>query len=77
MPTARARRTIVVFLIILTIIVVARVASSAEGSSLPSAPAASAAPDAPRPQDRSGLFSRARVALFDPEGKAAPALGAL
>lgn len=77
MPTARARRTIVVFLIILTIIVVARVASSAEGSSLPSAPAASDAPDAPRLQDRSGLFSRARVALFDPEGKAAPALGAL
>jgi hypothetical protein len=76
-PTARARRTIVVFLIILTIIVVARVASSAEGGTLPPDPAPATGAEAPRPPDRTGLFNRARVALFDPEGKAAPALRAL
>lgn len=77
MPTARARRTIVVFLIILTIVVVARVASSAEGGTIPADPAPAVAADIPRPPDRTGLFGRARVALFDPEGKAAPALLAL
>jgi hypothetical protein len=76
-PTARARRTILVFLIILTIIVVARVASSAEGGSLAPECGQSGSGDAAPAQDRTGLFHRARVALFDPYGKAAPALRAL
>lgn len=77
MPTARARRTIVVFLLILTIVVVARLVSSAEGGTLPSGPGRSPRGEDARSPDRSGLFGRARVGLFDPEGKAAPALHAL
>lgn len=77
MPTARARRTILVFLIILTIVVVARVASSAEGA--PPAPdsARAAGGGSPRVPETAGRFGRSRVALYDPYGKAAPALRAL
>ncbi|MBI4168332.1 MAG: hypothetical protein HY510_00190 [Acidobacteria bacterium] len=77
MPAARARRTILVFLLILTLVVVARLASPAEGGTLPPGPGLPPRGEEPHAKDRPDLFGRARVALFDPEGKAAPALRAL
>jgi hypothetical protein len=75
--TERARRAILVFLLILTIVVLARVVSSAEGATLPPGPGLTPRSEEPRAGGWSDLFGRARVALFDPEGKAAPALRAL
>jgi hypothetical protein len=63
----RARRAIVFFLLILTLIVLSRAVSSARGAALPAAePAAAAA-----------RLAQTRVALYDPQGRAAPVLRAL
>jgi hypothetical protein len=74
-----ARRTVVIFLVILTLIVCIRALSSAHGPV--AAGDASLAPAGSGTPDEAHLlllpFARSRVALYDPGGRAATALGEL